>query len=120
MRVRPLVLLLAAAGVTGIVERNEIVKQWAEIYPGDAARQTALGRCYFENHNFNRFSAEARTTCYQKWLQPGSLTAEVAPSLQTPNAVDLAQAVGEATIGHMPTSDIRKEQATEFYINTTR
>src|ERR1700730_12015791 len=55
MRVRPLVLLLAAAGVTGIVERTEISKQWAEMYPGDAARQTALGRCYFENHNFNRF-----------------------------------------------------------------
>jgi hypothetical protein len=92
----------------------------AEIFPGDAARQTALGRCYFENHNFNRFSVEARTACYQKWIQPGSLSAEVAPSLETPNAVDLAHAVGEATAGPMPTGDIRKEQATELYINTTR
>jgi hypothetical protein len=119
MRVRPLILLLAAAAGTGIVERDEVLKYWAEIYPRDAARQTALGRCYFENHNFNRFSAEARTTCYQKWIEPGSLSAEVAPSLQTPNAVDLAHAVGGATPGHMPTGDIRKEQATELYINTT-
>jgi hypothetical protein len=119
MRVRPLVLLLAAACVAGVVERAELLKFWAEIYPRDAARQAALGRCYFENHNFNRFSAEARTTCYQKWIQPGSLSAEVAPRLQTPNAVDLAHAIGESTVGNMPTSDIRKELATEFYINTT-
>jgi hypothetical protein len=120
MRVHPLAVLLVAASVTGVVERDAILKLWTEINPGDVARQTALARCYFENHDFNRFSAAARTTCYQKWLQPGSLSAEVDPSLQTSNAVDLAHAVGEGTATYMPTGDIRKELATELYINTTR
>jgi hypothetical protein len=120
MRVHPLVVLLVAAGVMGVVERDEMLKLWTEINPSDAARQTALGRCYFEDHDFNRFGAAARTRCYQKWLQPGSLAVEVDQSLRTPNAVDLAHAVGEATASQMPTGDIRKQQATELFINTMR
>src|ERR1700676_4985223 len=118
--VHPLAVLLVAASVTGVVERDEIVKLWTEINPGEPARQTALARCYFENYDFNRFTATARTSCYQKWLQPGSLSAESDPSLQTPNPVDLAHGVGQGTATHMPTGDIRKELATELYINTTR
>jgi hypothetical protein len=120
MRVRPLVLLLVAAGVMGVVARDAFLKLWTEINPGDAARQTALGRCHFEDHDFNRFSAAARASCYQKWMQPGALSAEVNPSLRIPNAVDLAHAVGEATASPMPTGDIRKELATELYVNTIR
>ena len=120
MRVHPFAVLLVAASVTGAVEHDEFLKLWTDINPGDAARQTALARCYSENHNFNRFSTAARTSCYQKWIQPGSLSAEVDPSLLAPNAVDLALAVGEAAAAHMPTEDIRKEQATELYINTAR
>jgi hypothetical protein len=112
-------VLLVAAGVVGVVERDELLKQWTEIYPNDAARQTALGRCYFEKNDFNRFSAAAREACYHKWLQPSSLSADADPRLRTPNAVDLAHAVGEAAT-YMPTGDIRKELATELYINTTR
>jgi hypothetical protein len=119
MRVHPLAVLLVAASVTGVVERGEILKVWTEINPGDPARRTALGRCYFENHNFNRFSAAARTTCYQQWLQPSSLSAGNDPSLRAPNPVDLAHAVGEGTATYMPTGDIRKELATELYLNTT-
>jgi hypothetical protein len=119
MRVHPLAVLLVAASVTGVVERGEIIKVWTEINPDDPARRTALGRCYFENHDFNRFNAAARTICYQKWIQPGSLSAEADPSLLTPNPVDLAHAVGQGTATYMPTGDIRKELATELYLNTT-
>jgi hypothetical protein len=121
MRIHPVAVLLVVASLAGVVERDEILKLWREINPGDVARQTALARCYFENHDFNRFKAAARTTCYEKWLQPGSFSAEGDPSLRTPNPVDLRHAVGEATApAHIPKGDVRKDLATELYINTTR
>ena len=62
-------LLLIALGVLGLAERDEINSQWAAMYPQDPAEQAALTRCAQEDSIFNRFSAAARATCYQKYLQ---------------------------------------------------
>ena len=62
-------LLLIVLGVLGLAERDEINAQWDAMYPRDAAEQDALTRCAQEDGIFNRFSATARATCYQKYLQ---------------------------------------------------
>ena len=62
-------LLLLALGFAGLAERDAINEEWAAMYPADGARQAALEHCYQEDRLFNRFSATARATCYQKYLQ---------------------------------------------------
>jgi hypothetical protein len=109
-----LAVVVVAAGITGI-ERPDILNLWQEIYPSDALRQTALDRCGFEDQNFNRLSAEARETCYQKMLPSAAarpLTASAV--LVAPNQVDIARLTG-ATQG-----DIRQQQATERYRSAVR
>jgi hypothetical protein len=58
-------LVLIASNPVNI---DAIVAQWQSAYPSGPAQMTALHRCYTENHQFNRISAEARRGCYAKWL----------------------------------------------------
>jgi hypothetical protein len=112
---RRTIVLLAALAVAAFVERDQIQQQWAEIFPDDSVRATALARCAYEDRQFNGFSAEAREACYQRWLvadrEPGADTLAV----RAPNAVDLARAASESRAGQMPEGDIRNEQATDDY-----
>ena len=62
-------LFLIALGVFGLVEHDQINRQWADMYPEDAARQSALARCAQDDSLFNRFTASGRAACYQKYLQ---------------------------------------------------
>jgi hypothetical protein len=62
-------LFLISLGVFGLIEHDMLTDQWAAMYPEDAAQQKALTRCMQEDGVFNRFSAVARTVCYQKYLQ---------------------------------------------------
>jgi hypothetical protein len=62
-------LFLIALGIFGLAERDAINRQWADMYPPDAARQNALTRCAQDDSLFNRFSASGRAACYQKYLQ---------------------------------------------------
>jgi hypothetical protein len=109
-------VLLIAAGVVGIAQHDAIDQQWAAIFPDNPARQTALTRCFEEDHLFNRFSAAARGACYQKWLLAADLPGGSSPavSLLTPNPVDQARAVGES-LGGLPKNDIRNEAAVARY-----
>jgi hypothetical protein len=63
-------LFLLALGIFGLVEHEAINQQWAAMYPSDPSLQAALTRCAEDNVLFNRFSADARAGCYQKYLQP--------------------------------------------------
>jgi hypothetical protein len=58
-----LIALIASA-----VDVDAIVAHWHAVYPSNPAQKAALQRCYTENHQFNRMSAEARRDCYAKWL----------------------------------------------------
>jgi hypothetical protein len=78
-------LLLIAAGIFGLLEHDAINEQWAAMYPEDPARQTALSRCYEEDRLFNRFSATARTICYQKYLQVEMPVTPPGVTVQTPS-----------------------------------
>ncbi len=110
-----LAVVVAVAGVTGI-EKPDILTLWQEIYPPDPVRQTALNRCGFEDQNFNRLSAEARETCYQKIILPSASARSLGASaiLAAPNPVDIARLAGA------PQGDIRKQQATERYRSAVR
>jgi tetratricopeptide (TPR) repeat protein len=109
-----LAVVFVAAGVIGI-EKPDILNLWQEIYPSDPVQQMALDRCGFEDRNFNRLSAEARETCYQKMLPSASaLSLRASAILVAPNQVDIARLAGA------PPGDIRKQQATERYRNVVR
>jgi hypothetical protein len=109
-----LAMVLVAGGITGF-EKPDILKLWHEIYPTDPVRQTALDRCGFEDQNFNRLSAEARETCYQKILPAAATLSLRASAIQVaPNPVDIAR------LASAPQSDIRKQQATERYRSGVR
>jgi hypothetical protein len=112
---RRTVVLLAALGIAAFIERDEIRAQWAEIFPDDPARATALERCAYEDRQFNGFSAEARTVCYQRWLVPDLAPGSAIAAVRAPNAIDLARAAGQSIGGQMPEGDIRNEQATDLY-----
>jgi hypothetical protein len=73
-------LFLIALGIFGIVEHAAINDQIVAMYPDDSVHQTALARCYQENHLFNRFSATARAACYQKYL-PVDVTTTPSPDV---------------------------------------
>jgi hypothetical protein len=86
-------LLLIAAGIFGLVEHDAINQEWSDMYPQDPARQAALQHCSQEEGFFNRFSAAARASCYQKYLQvelpvtsPGYSVQPVAPTRVVPHA----------------------------------
>jgi hypothetical protein len=109
-----LAVALVAAGVTGI-EKPDMLSLWQEIYPSDPVRETALDRCGFEDQNFNRLSAEARETCYQKIFPSASAhSLRASAILVAPNPVDIARLAGA------PQGDIRKQQATERYRSAVR
>jgi hypothetical protein len=107
-------VLLMAAGVVGITQHDEIAGQWAAMFPADPARQAALTRCFEEDHLFNRFSAEARAGCYQRWLEVTNLPTGVVPAITViaPNAVDQARSAGQ---GRLPKNDIRNQDAIDRY-----
>jgi len=75
----PFVLL--AIGGFGLVEHDAINQQWSVMSPEDPALQTALSHCTQDNILFNRFSAAARSTCYQKYLQQETPTTAPAPGI---------------------------------------
>jgi hypothetical protein len=60
-----LLLILVANGLT---LREEIVAQWAAVYPSDPDREMALHLCFMEYPPFNRLSARERVSCYERWL----------------------------------------------------
>jgi hypothetical protein len=65
---RVLILGLLVLLASSSVNTDAIVARWHAMYPSDPTQMIALHRCYADNHQFNRMSAEARRDCYAKWL----------------------------------------------------
>jgi hypothetical protein len=68
MKIRPLFIVLAAAAAFAVIERDAVVEEWDAAYPSDPDKQSAIQRCFNDNHNFDRLSGPARRECYEKWL----------------------------------------------------
>jgi hypothetical protein len=68
---RPIMLILT--GIVGILWHRQIYDSWVAMYPEDVPRQEALAQCYYDDHQFKRFDADARDACYRKYLTPDEL-----------------------------------------------
>ena len=78
---------MIALGVIGLVEHEAINNEWNAMYPEDAAEQDALTRCAQDDGLFNRFNADSRAACYQKYLQSGLPAAAPGISVGIPGHV---------------------------------
>jgi|SRR5579863_2738336 len=87
--------LVALIGAASASQFGLLDGRLAEIFPQDAAKRIALGRCETESGAFDRFSAGARDACYRR--TNGWPFSEPPHATTTPNQLDLRTAAARGT-----------------------
>jgi hypothetical protein len=111
------IALVSALGL-GIIQPEEWLATYRQLYPADPEQRRALDQCFTLDAQFSRLDANQREACYRHYLPgggPSVQTAAMGPRAPAPNFVDLWRSAG---LGHMQQNDVRAEQQNDRFTHS--
>ena len=99
--------ILTVAGGFGLTHTGAAFDLYEAAYPADPAKRLAIEYCVTADPTFNRLNPDDRARCY------GGLLVPAMPTSLRP----IAAARFDPGPEHAPRDDLRRQQATDRYLN---